>query len=63
MGHIGLIVAGVILALFVGRARWALGRAMRPALRRQAVKYDHSWLTNTLGETSTPHRKDDDAGD
>jgi hypothetical protein len=29
---------------------------MRRALRPQAVRYDHSWFTNLLGQTSVPHR-------
>jgi hypothetical protein len=67
-----LAVAGVVLALEVSKTFWslaalgvlataggalvALARAMRPALRPQLVKYDHSWPTHLLGETSTPHR-------
>jgi hypothetical protein len=64
---LALTVAGLIMAPLVSAAFWALvaigvvvaggaigvalTRAMRPALRAQTVKYDHSWVTNALGET------------
>jgi hypothetical protein len=33
-------------------------RATASARRRQRVKYDHSWVTNMLGETNTPHEQE-----
>src|SRR5262249_22720221 len=66
-----LTVTAAVLALAVNSTFWllalaavlvlafallvALSRAVRPALRPQRVKYDHSWWTNELGDTSTPH--------
>lgn len=62
---------GVLLAAIVATGFWALAaagflllaisllaalsQAIRPALRPQKVRYDHSWLTNLLGQTSVPH--------
>jgi hypothetical protein len=67
-----LAVVGSAAAVLVSGAFWAmtfvgatlviggiastLWRAIAYAVRPQAVKYDHSWMTNVLGETSTPHR-------
>jgi MFS family permease len=48
-----LVVIGAIAIGFAGFN--ALGRAIRPALRPQSVKYDHHWFTNFLGDTSVPH--------
>jgi hypothetical protein len=49
----GLVVLGATFSALAGVL--ALGDAMRLALRPQRVKYDHSWPTNVLGGTSTPH--------
>jgi hypothetical protein len=66
-----IIIGAILLAVVLNSVFWlvalaallvlaatlltALARAIRPAMRPQHVKYDHSWLTNVLGGTSTPH--------
>lgn len=55
-----LVLAAFLLLVGFGLARW--WRAIALARRPQRVRYDHSWLTNILGETSTPHDQDPPEG-
>jgi hypothetical protein len=66
-----VVIGATLLAVFADSAFWllvlacvlviaavlltVLARAIRPAMRPQHVTYDHSWWTNLLGDTSTPH--------
>jgi hypothetical protein len=53
---VAVAVGGTIVALSIVTAGvGTLWGAVALALRPQVVKYDHSWLTNVLGGTSTPH--------
>jgi hypothetical protein len=54
-----VIKSGVVAALaglaFLGVLAVVIAQAV-PSLRyKQSVKYDHSFLTNLMGETSRPH--------